>query len=202
MKCGNVKQHGAHEHGTVAEVKACYGVGQQEDNPFDYRQNKFGGKCVKCGVVVPELEGRIDRPNGKWEVSHLSGQCPQRPSVSDVAPQQVKDVVKRFASIPEGHYAVESLTGNNDLDFFRVDRPTEGKWAGYLFVKRVIGGRPNAPVRGATREKALRAIMEASPDKAKARYGQELGQCGECNRTLTDETSRALGIGPVCREGH
>jgi uncharacterized protein DUF6011 len=30
------------------------------------------------------------------------------------------------------------------------------------------------------------------------RYGQELGECGHCGRTLTDEASRAAGIGPVC----
>jgi len=31
-------------------------------------------------------------------------------------------------------------------------------------------------------------------------YGTELGECGVCGRTLTDEKSRAYGIGPVCRE--
>jgi hypothetical protein len=101
--------------------------------------------------------------------------------------------------IPAGYYAVKSLTGNNDLDFFRVDRPTEGRWAGRTFVKRIIGGNPEAQVRGQQARAALEAIIKAGPDSAMALYGQEIGQCGRCNRHLTDETSRALGIGPVCR---
>ncbi len=46
---------------------------------------------------------------------------------------------------------------------------------------------------------ALEAIKTASPETAMALYGQTLGYCGRCGRSLTDETSRALGIGPVCR---
>jgi hypothetical protein len=94
---------------------------------------------------------------------------------------------------------VESATGNNDLDFYRVDRPTEGRWAGRTFVKRIIGGNPDIQVRGAEARNALNRILAAGPDDAKKKYGQEIGQCGECNRHLTDETSRELGIGPVCR---
>lgn len=101
--------------------------------------------------------------------------------------------------VPSGHYAVPSLTGNNDLDFFRVDRPEEGQWAGRTFVKRVIGGRPYSSVRGKTAREALEAILEFGIDEAGILYGSTLGQCSECNRHLTDELSRALGIGPECR---
>lgn len=37
-------------------------------------------------------------------------------------------------------------------------------------------------------------------DAARERYGREIGRCGICNRTLTDEESRRIGIGPVCRK--
>jgi hypothetical protein len=101
--------------------------------------------------------------------------------------------------VPAGYYATPSLTGNNDLDFWKVDRPTEGRWAGRTFVKRVIGGKPNVAVRGATASSALAAILKADPAKAAQRYGQEIGRCSRCNRHLTDETSRAAGMGPECR---
>lgn len=101
--------------------------------------------------------------------------------------------------VPEGHYAVASRTGNNDLDFFRVDRPTEGRWTGRTFVKRVIGGKPDHPVRGAETRLALEAIVAAGVEASAVLYGQEIGRCYRCNRHLTDETSRALGIGPDCR---
>lgn len=101
--------------------------------------------------------------------------------------------------VPEGFYAVTSRTGNNDLDFFSVDRPSEGRWAGYVFVKRVIGGHEDTPVRGAEARQALEAIASAGISESQALYGIEIGRCGVCNRHLTDEVSRSLGIGPTCR---
>lgn len=101
-------------------------------------------------------------------------------------------------AIPAGRYAVPSKTGNNDLDFYRVDVPTEGKWKGYTFVRRVIGGQGDITIRGAEAKDALRRIAEAGVRKALATYGHAIGRCGLCGRELTDEQSRAEGIGPVC----
>ncbi len=42
--------------------------------------------------------------------------------------------------------------------------------------------------------------IQADPEAASALYGRELGVCGRCGRTLTDEDSRERGIGPVCME--
>jgi len=42
--------------------------------------------------------------------------------------------------------------------------------------------------------------MLAADEDAGPRYGRLIGDCCRCGRQLTDETSRALGIGPVCRE--
>jgi hypothetical protein len=99
--------------------------------------------------------------------------------------------------VEQGYYAVKSLSGNQDLDFFKVDKPETGKWAGYTFVKRVIGGHPDVRVRGAEARKALDAI--AADADAGPRYGREIGNCYVCGRHLTDEVSRSLGIGPTCR---
>lgn len=111
----------------------------------------------------------------------------------------VKPSSDPWPAVTEGHYAVKSLTGNNDLDFFRVDRPTEGKYAGKTFVKRVIGGHPSTPVRYGEVRKVLDAILAAGETKAATLYGTEIGRCYVCNKTLTDELSRELGIGPHCR---
>jgi hypothetical protein len=100
--------------------------------------------------------------------------------------------------IPAGHYAVQSATGNNDLDFYRVDRPEEGRWAGRTFVKRVIGGHPNQKLWGAQAVQALKQIEKAGVEAARQKYGVEIGQCWRCNRHLTDELSRERGIGPDC----
>ena len=99
--------------------------------------------------------------------------------------------------MPAGRYAVDTEEGH--LAFYRVDRPTEGKWAGYTFVK-VQASDELHRVRGQA-AKAVLAKMAVDPTAAMLRYGQDIGECGHCGRTLTDETSRQLGIGPVCR-GH
>jgi hypothetical protein len=104
-----------------------------------------------------------------------------------------------YPDVPAGHYATRSATGNNDLDFWRVDRPTEGRWAGRTFVKRVIGGKADSPVRGATALAALKAILANDIGRSRVLYGREIGRCWKCNRHLTDEVSRSLGIGPDCR---
>jgi hypothetical protein len=96
--------------------------------------------------------------------------------------------------VPAGRYAVEE---DGTLKFFRV---TEGKgrWAGRTFLE-IQASDDRYAVRNPERRAAiLKTIAEDLLD-AERRYGQELGKCSRCGRTLTDETSRAYGIGPDCR---
>lgn len=46
---------------------------------------------------------------------------------------------------------------------------------------------------------ALKKIAK-NPEKASRRFGLEFKRCGVCGRGLTNDVSRALGIGPVCRQ--
>lgn len=99
--------------------------------------------------------------------------------------------------VPAGRYAVEN--GEGILRFYRVDRPTEGRWAGRVFVN-VYASDETYPVRGEAGREVLAAIAAAGTREASLRYGVEIGACGICGRTLTDEESRARGIGPVCAD--
>jgi hypothetical protein len=104
--------------------------------------------------------------------------------------------------VPAGYYAVTAdLMGydGNDLYFYGVDRPEDGPWRGRVFVKSVVGGHPRRNVDRKQSRKALEAILKTGVEEARTKYGIEIGRCWKCNRELTDETSRALGIGPVCR---
>lgn len=96
--------------------------------------------------------------------------------------------------LQSGRYAVEH---DGTLKFYKLDRPTSGRWTGYTFLK-VQASDDLHRIRGKMAEEVI-ALIEADPIAAMKRYGQELGHCGRCGRTLTDETSRELGIGPVCR---
>lgn len=97
--------------------------------------------------------------------------------------------------VPSGRYAVNGKDGK--LRFLHVDRPEEGPWAGWTFVK-VQASDDLFRLKGDQVKLALEAILRDGPKEASIRYGHELGACGICGRTLTDETSRANGIGPVC----
>lgn len=98
--------------------------------------------------------------------------------------------------VPAGRYALTGQDGTTD--FYRVDRPTEGRWAGYVFCKLVLGGGNDQRLSRTHSVALLDRIAEAGPQEAMLRYGREIGECGHCGRTLTNETSRERGIGPVC----
>jgi hypothetical protein len=97
--------------------------------------------------------------------------------------------------VKAGRYAVNNEQGK--LAFYRVSRPTDGKWKGWTFVD-VMASDERHPIKGFAAKKAILEKIAADPD-AGPRFGREIGSCYVCGRTLTDELSRQLGIGPVCR---
>lgn len=99
--------------------------------------------------------------------------------------------------IPAGHYAITTADGLR-TSFYKVDTPTEGRWAGYIFVKLQVSERYERISRQ-QRDYVLDYIAEVGPESAMRRYGLEIGRCGRCHITLTNNISRKLGIGPVCR---
>lgn len=94
-----------------------------------------------------------------------------------------------------GRYAVKI---DDKMRFFDVSTPNEGRWAGYVFLNEQAGGE-FYPIRDNRRRAMILNAINDDPDSL-ARYGQELGVCGLCNRPLTDEVSRSIGIGPICRK--
>lgn len=100
--------------------------------------------------------------------------------------------------VPAGRYAIDTADGAvNALAFYKVDRPTEGRWAGYVFVKHLVGGEEQRMSFAASKS-ILGKIAQAGAEAASARYGHEIGECGICARRLTNDESRERGIGPVC----
>jgi hypothetical protein len=98
--------------------------------------------------------------------------------------------------VPAGRYAVDLGEG---VKFYVIDQPTEGRWAGYTFVK-VQASDDLYPVKQYAAKNAILRAIAVNPAEASLRYGRLLGSCGVCGRTLTDETSRERGIGPVCAD--
>lgn len=100
------------------------------------------------------------------------------------------------AEVPEGRYAVTGPDGATK--FYRIDRPTEGRWAGYVFVKVQAGDDLHNVRNRGDRQRIFRQILADGIETAMLRYGKELGHCGHCGRTLTNPESLERGIGPVC----
>jgi hypothetical protein len=95
------------------------------------------------------------------------------------------------AEVKDGRYAVEE---DGVLKFFKV---TNGRKAGFVFLDVQASDEWHA-IRNVTRIRAIIALIAVDQHAAMVRYGHELGECGRCGRTLTDEASRAAGIGPIC----
>lgn len=125
---------------------------------------------------------------------------PQNDTEANVAEALGRQPLVTTVDVPAGRYAVETEDGAvNTLAFYKVDRPTDGRWAGYVFVKHIVSDEEQRMSQAAGKA-ILAKIAAAGPEAASARYGHEIGKCGVCNRTLTNDESRARGIGPVCAE--
>lgn len=118
------------------------------------------------------------------------------PKVGTGGERDVK--VQDWPNVPAGRYAVEH---EGTLKFYRVDRPTEGRWAGYTFLN-VQASDETYSIKNVDTKREVLGLIAEDPKGAAQRYGHELGKCGICGRTLTNEESRALGIGPVCAGKH
>lgn len=106
----------------------------------------------------------------------------------------VKPIPADAPDVPAGRYAIIQ---DGKVVFLQVDRPTEGKWAGKVFVK-IQHGDDLTTMSRAAGYTMLGRIMELGPALCSAMYGRHIGKCGVCGRTLTNEESRAAGIGPKC----
>lgn len=96
-------------------------------------------------------------------------------------------------AVPSGHYALEQ---DGVMKFYKVGAPTEGRWAGYVFLDAQASDE-YFPIKNRATKDVILAQIAKNPQEAMTRYGKELGKCGHCHRILTSEW-RLRGIGPVC----
>lgn len=110
------------------------------------------------------------------------------------------------STLAGGYYAVRDPQAEK-LRFLRIKvvRDASSKWNGWVFVEEQASDelhkagsqKPGQAYQG--RYADLLAEIAKDEPAAMALYGKEIGQCGRCGRTLTDEVSRAFGLGPECR---
>lgn len=140
---------------------------------------------------------------------------PDRKQVSERIDTLLRSANKPLATVklPAGIIDLRSLSGgryaaqvdDDVVRFFHIQHGS-GSWDGWTFVQLQVGGdlirvgsqRPGQGYAGKW-SRHMNKIL-ADEQAAYQLYGREIGICGVCGRTLTDESSRAIGIGPVCRE--
>jgi Family of unknown function (DUF6011) len=109
-----------------------------------------------------------------------------------------------FRDIPAGFYATPSGAGGDILDFWKVRKPKKGKWEGFAFPVRVLGGGSGSELRtvdlsNIQQRRALLAIRAAGIESAAREFADKLQRCMDCGLPLTDAVSRAARKGPTCR---
>ena len=175
------------------------------------KQLSFISTLARERVLAPEVRARLDRKQASfdvrtasetiaWLLSQPKQQPPQQQSlrVGDgpaiILPSEASIARAIQAAVPEGRYAIER---DGVTKFYQVDKPKDGKWAGRTFVS-VQASDDKYPVRDAIQRSEILKAIAVDVKGAMLAYGLKLGKCGHCGRTLTDETSRARGIGPIC----
>jgi len=153
------------------------------------RTNRYAGACEKCGKRVQANAGSLDKINGRWVTAHLDGECPVDLDTK---------LTELIGDLPDGFYAVTYIgldADRTDLTFLGVRTRTDGR----RHLVHVVGGHGETDgMSFEWCERAVAALRACELEQAAQVYGQELGHCGRCGRTLTNEASRHLGIGPEC----
>jgi hypothetical protein len=210
IKCGNCKA----QHGTVAEVRACYGqtgpvaisrpattapAAQVAPAQATAKQVAFierlvgeryegGPTAIVPGHTYTLLE-RLFPVRTKAAASALIERLLAMPKA---APALASQATHPADKAPEGMHKIGD-------EIFKVQKAVHG--SGHLYAKRLVAGEGyGSKARFVYAPGVLKVLTTdtlMTLDEAKA-WGALYGTCCVCGRTLTNEDSIEAGIGPVC----
>lgn len=207
IKCGNC--HEMHE--SVAEVRACYGRGdgrvavEEPKEPVvpEWAKDPATEKQLKylTGLMEQKDHDNLDNSEVQETLMNLMdgktiGKREASAAIEALLPLHNRShEYARWPSVVEGRYAL--YTGDGTVAFYKVDRPTEGKWAGRIFVKLLIGAPGHWHEMKASLETMAR-IEEMGAVESARLFGYKSKSCGQCGSPLSNLRSRAAGFGEVC----
>lgn len=168
---------------------------QWQPQPASHSQMEYISSLMKKKGISAEVLVSVfsHRPETKSDASKVIDWLKAQTAQSS-APQAGKyEVIAPLGKDGKPHSMHYAIEVGGEVKFYRVKR---GRKAGVWFVD-VQASDDYYPLRNSgTRTDVLDAIA-VDPKAALARYGQLIGSCGRCGRTLTSEY-RELGIGPIC----
>lgn len=176
-------------------------VGTITEGQRDYLRTLMLRKAQVKGMDMGAAEASVDRWLPGLSKAYASEQIEAcKLWLADKQVPAAAPAPSNTPDVPAGRYAVETDKGAiNELAFYKVDRPETGRWAGFVFVKLILGGEQEQRLSRAAGAAVL-AKIAVDPRAAAIRYGHEMGECGRCGTNLTNDESRAYGIGPDCRK--
>lgn len=175
------------------------------DSQLDYVRRLRGNvgaasRMTREGISHYITTLKNDAAKARDAMSHHSG--PAR----EYVPGMLLDM------IPVGYYAVRA-SDEEPFTFLRVSRPSKGRWAMHtkiqsqhsenLIMRMSVApnGRQTLYSGGMVNSRRidwhLKTLLSSVRPSAIA-YGQELGSCCICGKSLTDMRSKHYGIGPDC----
>jgi hypothetical protein len=171
-----------------------------EDIPTDPQVDLLRKLSAERGI---EYRAQVDRKAASNEITRLLG-LPKIVRIPVAAPAAaVREtpvwvkIDNALADVPDGRYALPGL----DVDQVHFFRLRTVKATGRRYFDKVVGsgyGTWNrGPISWAGKLTAAEQIA-ADPYEAAYRFSKKIGCCARCLANLTDETSRARGLGPEC----
>lgn len=165
---------------------AQYVTGEEAEKMREGYRKMYRDRTLTRSSISEEIKGMYPLIKLAREVAEKraeeTGVKPKHTIGSDLAGQ-----------VPAGRYAITGREGQTI--FVHVVKFDSGAF----IVKQQVADDTHRVSKVVARQ-MLQKILDAGIEEASTRYGRELGICGVCGRTLTNEDSRQLGIGPVCRE--
>jgi hypothetical protein len=216
----------SHTHTSVQDVRDCYGssaspLASAPAGKYENLVNKQNGHVKPSGQFVGgghpksrlfDPADTADTPEREMDARFAAMEAAQEQQAYAAKMQRDDKIFAGFtdgtvsreisralsvleAQVPSGRYAI---VAEGATKFYKIDKPKQGRWAGYVFIK-VQASDEFHPVKNRNaRVDVLHAIVSQGVQESMERYGRELGVCGHCSRTLTDPESIARGIGPIC----
>lgn len=174
------------------QERAASRAAQADDAPVTENRAKFVRDLLDERVVPAEAAARL--------LTRLAANAVTNGEARTYIEWLKKQDRVAVAEVPNGRYAVHNDDQSvNDIAFYKVENVTEGKWAGFTFVKQIVGPDEQNLSRGQAR-RVLAKISALGVREASQLFGRSTQKCGVCHTNLTNKESREYGIGPKCRE--
>lgn len=182
-------------------AKLAADLGYELQTPRDKSHASLIINGAKRALATKPAAARVERKATERQVEFLASLLSERmhqlgePDPTTMSAARASELIERLMAAPraqvaahgirEGRYAYAIAEG--EARFYRVTR------TGRI---RVQAGPSEHPYNGALNTDLQ--WIKANPREAAALYGQLIEKCGRCGLPLTDDDSRARGLGPVC----